>query len=135
LDGILQPNGNEGRDVGSTIGSNRGDPRQLRPLERETGLLPLSRDRARIAEACIERRVGISHRYSRRDWIDFRRATDRSLTSDVLLLIVALVRDGARVLERMLGLLRRVSFLFLLHAAVAVLANVLPPLGRAADRG
>ena len=51
------------------------------------------------------------------------------------MLIVVLVRIGVRVLERMLGLLGRVIVLFLLRAAVAVLARVLLPLGRAADRG
>jgi hypothetical protein len=51
------------------------------------------------------------------------------------LLIVGLARVGVRVLERMRGLLGFVIVLFLLRAAVAVLARVLLPLGRAADRG
>jgi hypothetical protein len=51
VDGILQPNGHEGRDVGATVGSDRRDPEQLGLLERTSGLLPPGRDRAGIAKA------------------------------------------------------------------------------------
>jgi hypothetical protein len=53
VEGVLVPDGDERRDMGSTIGSNRRDPEELGPLEHASCLLPPGRDRVGIAEACV----------------------------------------------------------------------------------
>src|SRR5262249_11795400 len=61
VEGLVQPDGDERRDMRPTVGSHGRDPEQLGLLENVSRLVPTGGDGVRITEARVELRVGTSH--------------------------------------------------------------------------
>jgi len=58
VDRIVEPDRNERRYMGATVGSNRRDPEEVGVLKRTPRLLPSGRDRVQVAKTWVELGLG-----------------------------------------------------------------------------
>ena len=61
IDRVIEPDSDEWRHMRPTVRSDGRDPEQLGVLERPASLIPVGRDRGRVAEARVELSYGLRH--------------------------------------------------------------------------